>query len=268
MGFMKKNILFIVAIFMAVFLCASASEARHFKVYGYKTPHAGEIELVYWTDYVVQSDLTMGYFEKTVEREKLLGHTIEVEYGVTDRWTIAGYLDFEQPSGEDFKYIQSRAVVSRYRFFEKGQRFFDGAIYIEYYLPETRYPEKSTGAGEPKEKIEARIILEKDFGSTTLTLNPKFEKVVSGGHVEEGLEFEYGASLYYKMTPKLKPGLEIYGGMGELVDFKPYDKQKHYIVPAAKWKLSDHLKWNIGVAFGLTNASDDIVVKSILEWEL
>jgi hypothetical protein len=35
-----------------------------------------------------------------------------------------------------------------------------------------------------------------------------------------------------------------------------------------KWGLSEHLAWNVGLAFGLTKTSDDLVVKSILEWEL
>ena len=30
--------------------------ARDFKVYGYKTPSQGEVELVYWWDYFVKSD--------------------------------------------------------------------------------------------------------------------------------------------------------------------------------------------------------------------
>lgn len=259
---MKRNIYSIAIMVLSIFLFASLAEARHFKVYGYKTPDKGEVEIVYWTDYVIKSDATMDYFEKSdVGREGLWGHTFEVEYGITDHWTVAGYIDFEQPKDEDFKYIQSRAVAARYRFFEKGERFFDPAIYVEYYLPDPNY------GGEAKEKIEARIILEKDLGSTILTLNPKLEKVLSGPEVEEGLELDYGASLYYKMNPKLKPGLEIYGSMGEMVKFKSQDEQKHYIVPAVKWGIADHVSWNLGLAFGLTDASDDTVAKSIIEVE-
>ncbi|MBI5197509.1 MAG: hypothetical protein HZA19_02755 [Nitrospirae bacterium] len=260
---MKKTILCLVILSLAVFCSNPTAEARHLKVYGYMTPKAGESELVYWTDYVIRSDNTMSYFGKTgVDREGLFGHTIEVEYGVTDHWTIAGYLDYEQPSGEDFKYIQTRAVVSRYRFFEKGHHFFDGAVYLEYYIPDPAY----AGA---KEKLEARIILEKDLGRAVLILNPILEKVLSGADVEEGLEVEYGAGLYLKTNSRLNPGLEIYGkGMGELVNFKSSDQQKHYIVPVLKWKLTDRLGWNIGLAFGLTDAADDLIAKSILEWEL
>lgn len=242
-----------------LFLFASTAEARHFKVYGYQGPDAGEIELVYWTDYVVASDGLMPFFGEAVDREGLWAHTLEIEYGVTDRWTIAGYADFEQPSGGGLEFIQWRAVVARYRFFEKGARFFDPAIYLEYYLPDAGY------TGEAKERIEARLILEKEIGPSVLRLNPKVEKVLSGADVEEGLEFEYGASLYWTLFPRFRPGLEVYGSMGEFVNFKSRENQQHYLVPAATWKVLPNVGWNVGVAFGLTDASDDLVIKSIIE---
>jgi len=53
--------------------------------------------------------------------------------------------------------------------------------------------------------------------------------------------------------------LELYGSLGELTNIKPSDMQKHYLVPALKYKLTDRLGWNLGAAFGLTDASDDLV---------
>jgi len=240
------------------FLLAGRAEASHLKVYGYQGPDAGEIELVYWTDYIASSDLQMPFFGKTVDREGLWAHTFEIEYGVTDQWTIAGYGDFEQPSGERLKFVQWRGVFARYRFFERGRRFFDTAIYLEYYFPRADWQ----GAGE---KIEARLILEKQLGSAVLRLNPKLEKTLSGPEVEEGLEFEYAASLYTGLTPVVRPGVEFYGSMGEVSNLRSRALQEHYIVPAVTWQLLRNVAWNLGVAFGLTRASDDLIVKSIIE---
>ncbi len=44
--------------------------------------------------------------------------------------------------------------------------------------------------------------------------------------------------------------------------------QKQYLVPAMTYRLGEHLKRNLGIAAGLTDASDDVVIKSLLEWEL
>ena len=118
---MTQRIAFSVFLTLGVLLAAPAAQARHFKVYGYDTLKAGELELVYWTDYVADSDSTMRFFDKTgVERDGLWAHTFELEYGVTDRWTLAAYADFEQPAGEALEFIQARVVAARYRFGESS----------------------------------------------------------------------------------------------------------------------------------------------------
>lgn len=61
--------------------------------------------------------------------------------------------------------------------------------------------------------------------------------------------------------------VEFYGAVGELFDAEPFEEQEHYIVPALALRVGEHLKWNVGAAFGLTRAADDLVLKSILEWE-
>jgi len=236
------------------------ADARHFKVYGTATLDAEEVELVYWADYVAQSSSDMDFFGNAVERERLWAHSVEIEYGATDRATIAVYADFEQPTGSNLKYIQTR-VGGRYRFGDAGLRAFDSALYLEYYLPDPGYQ----GAGEA---IEVRLLLEKDIGATNIRINPKIEKKMSGPDVEEGAEFEYGISLYRPVTADFNMGLELYGALGELVNTKSFDQQQHYIVPAMSLDLIDHLSWNVGVAFGITDAADDMVFKSVLEWEL
>jgi len=252
---MRRSLWFIIVI---LFGAALPVHARDFKVYPYKTPSQGEIELVYWWDYFVRSDKDHDYFGETLDKEGLQRHTFEIEYGITDRWTVAGYADFEKPKDGDFEYVQARAVVTRYRFFEQGERFIDGAIYIEYYLPYKKYRES--------EKVETRVILEKDLGPIAIVLNPIFDKNISGG-VEEGMEFEYAAGLYYRATPWLTPGIEFYGEMGELSDLNPVDEQEHFIFPAAKFRFSRRVGLDVGYGFGLTDDSDDQVLKVILELE-
>ncbi|WJW75847.1 hypothetical protein QVG61_01800 [Thiohalobacter sp. IOR34] len=238
-----------------------SAEAGSFKTYGYGTLAAGQWEAVYWTDYVASSDRQMAYFGKTVDREGLWGHTFELEYGVTDRLTVAAYADFEQPDGEAFKHVQTRIVAARYRFGDYRPDAFNSAIYLEYYLPKESY------LGKSKEKIELRLIFERSFDDWTLKLNPKFEKVVSGPDNDEGLEFEYAASLYREVGDDVEAGLELYGSIGEIANPRSWEDQRHYIVPAVTFEFGKHLEWNLGSAFGVTNGSDDVVIKSILEWK-
>jgi hypothetical protein len=230
-----------------------------FKVYSYSTPSEGETELAYWWTYTVKSDHSYDYFGKTLDKQGLQQHTLEVEYGLTDHWTIGAYADFQKPEEGDFRYIGARAVAARYRFFEQGERFLDGAIEVEYEIPLKKYLDGET--------VETRVILEKDIGRFTLLLNPIFEKTVSGPNVDEGMDFQYASGFYYRATRRLTPGVEFYGDMGPLDNLNPKSQQEHYVFPRLGLKFPHSVSLDIGYGFGLTKASDDQVIKAILEFE-
>jgi len=244
-------------------LLALASPAQtfalDFKVYSYPTPSEGETELAYWWTYTAKSDHSYNYFGKVLDKQGLQQHTLEVEYGLTDHWTIGGYADFEQPKDGDFRYVQARAVVARYRFFEQGERFLDGAIEVEYAFPLKKYLDGET--------VETRLILVKDLDRVSIVLNPIFEKNVSGPNVDEGMDFQYASGLYYRATPRLTPGIEFFGDMGPLDNLNPKSQQEHYIFPRLGVKFSRSINLDVGYGFGLTKASDDQVIKAILEFE-
>ncbi len=242
-----------------VMLSAASVQARGFKVYGYETLPQGESEVVYLFDRVLQSGASYDLFGTPVEKEGLSRHTLEFEYGVTDRWAVAGYLDFEDHPDGDLEYAQLRALFARYRLFEPGERFFDSAIYAEYYIPHASYGRA--------EKLEARLIFEKTAAPLTIRLNPILEKSLSTTDVEEGVEFEYAAGVYTSAATWIRVGLEGYGALGELRDLKPWDLQEHYLFPAVKAKLGESTSLDVGLGVGLTKASDDLLVKTILGYE-
>lgn len=260
---MTKKAAIILAAAVAA-LATGAAEARSYhKTYGYKTLDKGEAELVYWSEYVAASGNKMPYFGKGVDRKGLWSNTFEVEYGVTDRFNMAAYVDTESPSGEDTKVVQAHAVLGRYRLFEKGERFFDTTLYVEYYMPRVAWQ------GVSKERLETRVILQKDFGDIHLMLNPKFEKVISGPNVTEGMELEYAAGIYKTMSPVLELGWEAYGNeIGSPVDLKDKKDQMHDMGPTAIYKITKALTVNATLLFGLTEAADDTTVRAIFEYEI
>ena len=242
-----------------VLALSTPTHALDFKVYTYPTPSEGETELAYWWTYTVKSDHSYNYFGELLDKQGLQQHSLEVEYGMTDHWTIGAYADFEKPQDGDFRYVQARAVAARYRFFEQGERFLDGAIEVEYAIPLKKYLDGET--------IETRVILEKDLGQVSIVLNPIFEKNVSGPNVNEGMDFQYASGLYYRATRQLTPGVEFYGDIGPLDNLNPKSQQAHYIFPRLGLKFSRSVNLDIGYGFGLTKASDDQVIKAILEFE-
>ena len=249
-----------IALSSAVLLTANNAYANHFKVYGAGQPKQNEMEVVYFFDYIAQSDLGTSVVGKSMAREGMKGHTLELEYGISDSFAIGVYSDFEQAKGDGPRYAQTRAVVSRVKLFKDAERFFDASVYFEYYMPREDY------LGDVGDKLEARIILQKEWTGWDLRLNPKFEKVLGGPNNTEPQEFEYASGLYMKVNPDLNIGLEAYGNMGEIAHMRPGEKE-HYLVPALEYNLAPELWINVGVAFGLNDKSDDVALKTYVEFE-
>ncbi len=260
------------ALFVALSMAVNAQAQYFFKVYPYKTADAGALEVSYFSTFIPSSDGGLEFSNgEQYSREDLWAHSVELEYGLSHKLTVGYYADFLHPDDGDFEYIQSKLLV-RYRLFEKFELPVDLALYGEYIIPSRDYSDS--------EKLEFRVIIEKSFGPWRLDLNPILEKVTSGDDVEEGLEFAYAAGLYYENmgegiwctdTLHVVPGVEFYGSTGELAAAGGWDERRHYIFPVidvffpgySDWKVH----WNFGPGFGISDAADDVVIKSILTAE-
>jgi hypothetical protein len=259
------NIKKILPIIIAIFLSVLSLRAQFYKVYGYQPAEAGEIEFSLWNSYIPSSDTPYPFFGKDLSREGLLAHSLELEYGLSNRFGIAAYVDFEDPKEGGIKYVRTKAIMAHYAFFEKGSRPVDIAIYLEYIINKKEYKDY--------EELEMRLILEKDVGAFTVDFNPIFEKKTSGSKSDEGVEFNYALGIYYSNNEEgvyfsknlmIQPGIEFYGKMGEIADFKSSSDQRHYIFPTMDLFIGQRLHWHTGIGFGLTDASDKVTFKSIL----
>lgn len=256
-----KTLYRIFAIAFLLYCFSPAARSQFYKVYGYETLDANEKELVYWTTFIPSSDVEYPFFGDTVSRQGLFAHSFELEYGISNRLTVALYADFEQPKGKDFKWVRAKAVMLYYSLFEKNKMPLDMALYLEYKLPRKDY--------KKSEEIELKIILEKDIKFHRIILNPTFEKKISGEDVTEGLEFVLNGAYTYTGSLVFQPRLEYYSKMGELYDMPSYGDQHNYIFPSFDLYLGKYgqFRWHAGVGFGLTDPADNVVIKSILSWE-
>jgi hypothetical protein len=241
-------------------ISAATIHGQFYKVYGYQTAEANEKELVYWTSFIPSSDHSYAFFGDTVERKGLFAHSLEIEYGITNNFTVALYADFEQPRGNSLRWVRTKAVALYYQLFEKNLLPVDLALYAEYKLPRKEY--------KSSEEIEFKLIMEKDIKFHRVILNPTFEKKISGEDVAEGLEFALNGAYTYTGNLTFQPRLEYYSKIGELIDPHSFKEQKHYIFPSFDLYFGKYGQfcWHAGVGLGLTDPADNIIVKSILSW--
>jgi hypothetical protein len=236
---------------------ASAMDFFEIEVYPYETAGAGEKEFESLNSYVIngQREAEPGL----VPTHHLWRTSLELSYGLSDHLEVAGYLDLALTADGRFDYAGNR-FRGRYRFFEKDQIPVNLGLYAEIEFPNSRFSVNDI-------EVEIRLILEKDLGPLTIQLNPIFEKAFDGEESSGGVELQYAAKGYYRFRPWLMPGVEFYGDFGPLTHFEPSSEQKHFIFPVVDSKLSQHVKLNTGVGFGLTSASDSVLVKLNLEYE-
>ena len=134
-------------------------------------------------------------------------------------------------------------------------------------------------------------IVELAKGPFLLTLNPLFTKQIGTFADQEGLGFEYGWRGEYDFTKRWGFGVEMFGEIEDLANAGPFNRQVHSIGPtlfynfggdedeakggddeAAKPKPADDsskvsepramaFSMNVGVQFGLTDATSDTALK-------
>jgi hypothetical protein len=253
---MTKMLVSAVVIYVAFSLLSGRANAtREFKVYPSQTAPEGEVETAIWNNYTASNSQPYLFKGDPISKSDLMEYSLEVEYGVTDRLTLEGYGDFEQPKGESFQYVGAKAVLARYHVFQEEERFWDTSVYLEYSLPSESY--------NPSEELEGRLLLEKAVDRWSIRLNPIISKPVSGPEVSGGIELAYAAGIYWREFHFVVPDLEIFGEFGEL---KNSPKHIHYLFPGFLINFGTGWKWESGIGIGLTPESDRMIIKNILSY--
>jgi hypothetical protein len=236
-------------------LGAFPAEARHLKVYSPYALDQGEIEVAYWFDAFLNTPLeTSG---SSFPRQHLLRHSAELAYGLTDRWSLEAYFDFEQPTregSEQFTFVQYR-FETIYRLIDRHDYWPAVALYVEYTLPRRQY--------EHRDEVEFKLLLESRSRDFMIRLNPVLEREFNDA---SRVGFGYENGWYWFATPMVRLGVEGFGNFGPIGSFPKRNLQQHSWGPAVKFKFGK-VGWDLGMQFGWTDASDYAVLKSILEFE-
>jgi hypothetical protein len=194
--------------------------------------------------------------EEDEPRHRLLRTSLEYNYGLTDKIDVAGYLDLQKPNGDEVEYAGSR-YRARGALWDKGRYPLDLGWYLEASVPHE---------DEADLEFEFRPLVSRDLGRFTVDLNPTFE-LPAVGDERRTLHFDYGARGYYRWSRLFQPGVEFFGDLGEIRDVEPSRAQEHYVLPVVYMRFARGFGLSLGTAFGLTRASDPVIVKLQVEYE-
>lgn len=177
--------------------------------------------------------------------------TPEFAYGVTDWWELGLYLPFA---------IQDRQFLSdsfklRTLFVSPNadQRSLFYGINFEFSNTTPRFSQARYG-------LEIRPIIGVRNADWEVIVNP----IVDVGFGRYGqADFAPAARVARKLGPDLYAGLEYYADFGEIGHFGKLGEQQHTLFAVTDFKVGV-VDVDFGVGYGLTSASDRVVVKAIL----
>jgi hypothetical protein len=111
---------------------------------------------------------------------------------------------------------------------------------------------------------EIRPIIDKKINKLYMAFNPTIDKSFHGPSQKNGYEFSPNAKVSYDVTKKVALGVEYYGSLGPVTGFDPLRDQQQQIVPAVDVDFGANWEFNFGVGFGVTQATDHLLIKAIL----
>ncbi len=262
---------------------ATAGQDANFILYNQHMEEKGAVEFEVYSDY---GNVGSGEPNYTAQ-------LFEIEYGVTELFTTAVYFEgaktFEGHENYDFA---SFRWENRYRLFS-DETLLNPVLYAEYeYKKPTSLFRRSvvgrTDGGEDEEEgeekneheLETKLIVGHDV---TSRLNIAFNTIQELNFINGNWAFGYAAGLNYALfrsfdtsdvaseigptfdggLNKLTLGLEAFGGLGDSVKGLTLDpdKTEQYIGIGLRADFKNNVHVGIGGAFGLTDNSEDALLR-------
>jgi hypothetical protein len=229
----------------ALLLPAAASADRRYygETYNAVTAAPGGLDVEGWT--------TLSQAPRAGGTSSWL-HQLELETGLTDRWDVALYNDFQYDFGGSTRY-QALRLETRYRLSQPGEWFVDPVLYLEL--------KKEFTADKPF-AVEEKLILGKDLGPWNLSLNVSAEQeFIPGGEREYELGYAFGASC--ELHPAVRLGGEVFGAFTNVPgeQGRVWEKQ-HWAGPALS--LAHSRFWLVVAAgWGLNDQSDRLRLRAV-----
>jgi hypothetical protein len=224
--------------------------------------------------YIVDADVEKGEFEleyqlvnqfdDTQSRDHKRSHSLEGNYGLTDAFLIGGGFKVGRSSLDDSD-LETLFIESVYQFIDADDYGFDMALLGEYvYAVEDH----------KADKLEAKLLYENEWGEHFETrFNLIYEQQI-GHNSNTSPKFVSRFSTVYELNDYINPGIEWHAGYGHLNNMGGFDKQEHYVGPAAYGELFEfgehggEIEYELSYVFGVSDAAADGALRFLLEYEV
>jgi hypothetical protein len=233
---------------------AKAQENYEIQVYGYDTVPPKHTMLEFHTNFTANgSKSDTNGLNPT---NHAWHETIEITHGFYDWFETGFYIFTAARSGDGWQWVGDH-IRPRVRIPERWH--WPVGISLSN---EIGYQRRSFS--EDTWTWEMRPVIDKEAGPWYVSFNPTLERSFHGENVHQGVEFSPNLKVGYDFTSRISGGFEYYGGLGPITGFDPIGEQGQQIFPSIDLDLAPQWEVNFGIGFGMTGASDHLILKSII----
>lgn len=182
--------------------------------------------------------------------------TLEITHGFTNHFEIGWYLFTNATSPYGWQVIGTH-LRPRVSVPDSWHWPFGASLSTEFGYQRSTYSTETWN-------IEFRPILDKQVGKWYFCLNPALGFQFTGTVKEKGPAFAPNIKTAFNLSDKVSLGAEYYGDLGPINSLERGPNQSHTIYAVADLYLSPVWEINFGPGWGLTPATDGLVLKLIL----
>jgi len=268
-------------VFLAILISnfCRAQESPYFVTYDHHLEEPGNLEIETYTTSGIPRSGQSAY----------VAPYMEIEYGVTTRWTSELYLEGQSTIGDSAVFTGWR-LENRFRPL-KREHLINPVLYLEYEsVSEATRIQKEIVGGSPdvtssnselqptkNHEVEAKLILSSTVRDWNIAGNFIVEKNVSRG---EGFEFGYAFGVARPLATlasgaqcrlcreNFLVGLELYGGLGSTQDGFSIHDTAHYIAPVMSWQISENGSLRFSPSVALTHEGSPVLLRFGYSYEI
>ena len=213
---------------------------------------------------------------------------LELEYGLTPRWTTELYLEGQSSWGDSAVFTGWR-WENRYKPL-KREHWINPVLYLEYedVNEASRIQKEVEGGGQdlvagnrllvkqPDRELESKLILSSDYHDWNISENFIAAKNFSQS---EAISFGYAFGISRPLATVASAsncrlcrenfmlGAEIYGGLGSSLDFG-VRHTAHYLAPVMSWLVGGRSSLRFSPGIGLSHTSSAVLFRFGYSYEI
>jgi hypothetical protein len=278
-SYILRSSIVIFSLIVAAIGVGRAQESPYIVTYDHHLEEPGNLEIETFTTLGVPRSAQSFY----------VAPWMEIEYGVTGRWTSELYIEGQGTAGDSAVFTGWR-WENRFRPL-KREHWINPVLYLEYEsTSEASRIQKEIVDGGPdvvspnsdlqatkNHELEGKLILSGTAHDWNIAGNFVTEKNVSRG---EGFEFGYALGVSRPLAKLASgtscrfclenfiAGVEFYGGLGSTQDGFGVRNAAHYVAPVVSWQVSENASIHFSPGVALAGLGSPMLIRLGYSYEI